>query len=252
MHTKYFLLFLCTFYFPAHAYSKLFIIVHGTWASSTEWHMPGGDFFDTLQQTATKYNGYVITYAWSGKLDHNQRTQAALGLKQLIQSYDTSIQLYLIGHSHGSNVAALATQLLAKDIHNKHTITALYTLGAPVHAEFYLPDMDIVQHVYNLFSSADLIQQVFGLYEREFPKHPRIANLRVLINDIDPGHSELHHAVIAKWLPLLPDPLIEQKETGFTFFTYTNPGVLKFYFDAPLRYEIDLRQKCIDIIRAKL
>ncbi|HRN78527.1 MAG TPA: hypothetical protein PLU71_04760 [Candidatus Dependentiae bacterium] len=247
MYTKYILLVLIIYFSPAYAYRNLFIIIHGTWASSTDWHMPGGDFFDALQQTVLQHEGYVVTYAWSGKLDHAQRLQAAQGLKQLIQSYDLTRNIYLIGHSHGSNVAALATQLLGKDMYNKHTITALYMLGTPINAEYYLPDMDIVGHVYNLFSSGDFIQHVFGRYDRELPKHPRIANIRIFINDVEPGHSELHHPVIAKWLPLFPDRLIEQQETGFMFFTCTNPGVLKFYYDAPPKYEIDLRQRFLDL-----
>jgi len=236
-------LFLCLFPYIMSAHTNLFIVIHGTWATDTAWYLPGGDFFDELAASAAACDAYVVPFAWSGQLDHEQRMQAAKGLKQLIQSYDVTTRFYLIGHSHGSNVAALATQLMHKDIHNKHKISTLYTLGAPISTAYYWPDMDIVEHVYNLFSSKDIVQPVFGLFVREFPKHPRIANLRILIDDADPSHSELHHPIIAKWLPFIPHTLAAYKETGFAFFSCSNNGLIKFYFHEMPRYSIDFRKK---------
>ena len=55
----------------------------------------------------------------------------------------------------------------------------------------YLPNMKVIQYLYNLFSFEDLIQTVLGLSVREFPEHKRIANLRVIINGKEPDHAGL-------------------------------------------------------------
>lgn len=221
--------------------NKLFILIHGTWAADSEWHLPGGEFFDTLEKSACAVGGHVIPYNWSGNLSHESRIQAARGLAKLIQSFPPSTVIHLIGHSHGGNVAVSATKILARDVQNVHRIATLYTLATPIDDEDYFPDMDIVGHVYNLFSFNDRVQPVLGFFGREYQPHDRIANIKVIINGYEPRHGTLHHPIIAKWLPLIPNQLAESGAQGFQFFSCKNPGIIHFHHSEPPYYRIDLR-----------
>ncbi len=225
-----------------HANVPIYILIHGTWSTEATWSMPEGDFFDELVKSTAKSNAVIIPYNWSGKLSHVSRLQAAKGLAQIIQSYPVGTDIYVVGHSHGGNVAILASQILGKDRYNKHTIRALYTLGTPINMQEYFPDMDVITNVYNFFSRADRVQSVFGTSGREFIEHKRIANLRITIDGTAPGHSDLHHPVIARWLPSIPDDLSKKRVKGFQFFACGNPGMVHFEFQGEPRYEIDMRE----------
>jgi pimeloyl-ACP methyl ester carboxylesterase len=224
--------------------NPLYIVIHGTWSSDKDWHLPGGDFFDELVKSSLKhnFNASVISYNWSGKLSHLSRMQAAKGLARLIQSYPLDTPIHVVSHSHGGNVALLASQILGRDRYNKHKIQTLYSLATPIDMEEYYPDMDIITYVYNFFSRADNVQPVFGAFGREFTPHKRIANLRITIEGKEPGHSDLHHIVIARWLPFIPDYFVKHSINSFQFFSFSNPGIVHFKFQGEPRYEIDLRQ----------
>ena len=181
---------------------SVFILIHGTWGAECSWYVPKGDFFEALEHTVSKKNSAVVSFRWSGGAGHEARIKAAHSLVKLIKTYDTSVALYVVAHSHGGNVAMLASHMLADEEDNKHHIRALFTLGTPV-MNNYLPNMNVIHYVYNLFSFEDLIQTVLGISGREYPDHKRIANLRVFINGKEPTHSELHHALVGKWLPYL-------------------------------------------------
>lgn len=226
----------------AHGSNPVYILIHGTWSTESTWSMPEGDFFEELVKSAAKSNAMVIPYNWSGKLSHASRLQAAKGLVQVIQSYPEDTVIYVVGHSHGGNVALLASQIMGRDRYNKHTIRALYTLGTPIDMEAYFPDMDVITNVYNLFSRADMVQSVFGMSGREFTEHKRIANLRITIDGKAPGHGDLHHPVIARWLPFIPEDLSQKRVKGFQFFVCGNPGMIHFEFQGEPRYEIDMRE----------
>lgn len=226
----------------AHANNPLYILIHGTWSPEATWPMPGGDFFDELTKSTAKSNATIIPYNWSGKLSDASRLQAARGLALIIQSYPVNTPIYLIGHSHGGNVALLASQILGKDRYNKHAIHTLYTLGTPINMEKYFPDMDVITNVYNFYSRADMVQSVFGTFGREFTNHRRIANLRITIEGKEPGHSDLHHPVIARWIPSIPEELAKKSINSFQFFSCINPGIIHFKFQGEPRYEIDLRE----------
>ena len=220
---------------------RIFILIHGTWASDTDWHLPGGTFYNELEKSCHTCQATLIPYNWSGKLNHESRVQAAKGLVKIIQSYPIDTAIYLIGHSHGGNVAALASRYLGYDIHNQHLIKALYTLGTPIDYEQYVPNMDIIEYVYNFFSRGDYVQHVFGQYDREYPNHERIANLRVTINDKEPSHGNLHHPLIAQWLPKIPHELASRQINGFHLFCCINQGSIHFYPNKPPQYCIDFR-----------
>jgi hypothetical protein len=200
MITLFYVVMLCM---SLHAHDKkatsVFILIHGTWGADCDWYKPQGDFFDALETTVSEKNSIVISFKWSGGCGHEARVKAAHELVNVIKEYDEDVAIFLVAHSHGGNVGALASQLLAQDVENNHTIRALFTLGTPIMSN-YLPNMHIIHYVYNLFSFEDIVQTVLGISQREYPQHKRIANLRVIINNKQPDHKDMHHVLIGKWL----------------------------------------------------
>lgn len=179
--------------------SSIFILIHGTWGADCDWYLPKGDFFEALEQTVSEKNSVVASFRWSGGCSHEARLNAAHSLVKLIKTYSINTAVFIIAHSHGGNVATLASHLLAQEEDNKHRIRALFTLGTPVMSN-YLPNMKIIHYLYNFFSFEDIIQTVLGVSAREFPEHKRIANLRVIINGKEPDHAGMHHALLGKWI----------------------------------------------------
>ncbi len=222
--------------------SSVFIVVHGTWGANTNWYMPGGEFFDTLEHTVYKKNSAVVPFCWSGGCGHASRLRAAHNLVKLIKAYDKSIAVYLVAHSHGGNVCMLASQLLGEDFHNKHRIRAVYTLGTPVMSR-YSPNMDVIQYLYNLFSFEDCIQTVLGISAREYGAHARIANIRVFVGGKEPGHTDLHDPVVAQNIPMLHRRFRQYLREKNVCNTIAEPSII--YCDAtqaPL-YSFDAQRK---------
>jgi hypothetical protein len=220
---------------------SIFIIIHGTWSADSAWYMPKGDFFDALEQTVHNKNSSVVSFRWSGGAGHDARLKAAQNLVKLIRTYHPSIALYLVAHSHGGNVAALASHMLAEDENNKHHIRALFNLGTPVMSN-YLPNMNTIHFLYNLFSFEDLIQTVLGISGREYPEHKRIANLRVFIEGKEPIHSGLHHGVIGKWLPYLHQHFKEFLKSQGILGNISHPCIVYFSQDKAPEYVFDVNR----------
>jgi hypothetical protein len=228
------IIFMIVFYaVPLVCADSVFIVIHGTWGLESEWYMPGGDFFDALERTVSTKNSAVVPFCWNGGIGHESRVKAAHSLAKLIAAYNDDVALYLIAHSHGGNVAAIASQILACDGRNKRRIRALYTLGTPVMSN-YLPNMDVITYLYSFFSLEDLVQPVLGVSMREYPKHKRIANLRVFIDGKEPGHSGLHDGVVGQWLPLIHQQFKQYLHKKNVFNTIAEPSIIYFdYTKAP-------------------
>lgn len=230
----------------AHAsHSGVIIIVHGTWGIDSPWCKPGGEFFDSLEKSAQQFNKKVISYLWPGYLNHESRELAAQGLVKLIQSYPSDMSITLVAHSHGGNVSILASQILDADSTNKHTIDALYAIATPVNVSFYQPNMKIIKYLYNLFSFADRVQPVLGIFGRTFPDHPRIANLRLVLNGREPGHIEFCTALTAQWLPYIHEKLGQDNIGKFQYFNFKFPGIIYFSSNAHPLYSIDVQRKVL-------
>ena len=170
----------------------VFIIVHGTWAPGTAWCKPGGNFFDALEKAIGK-NDVVIPYTWAGALDHEIRLRAAHGLVNVIKSYPKKTKIIIIAHSHGGNIAILASQQLTRKIEK------LYLLGTPINTD-YQPNMKTIKQIYNLFSFGDEVQCAMGFFERTLPEHERIFNIHVTMHHKEIGHFQLHERCIAHWI----------------------------------------------------
>jgi hypothetical protein len=238
------LTFLCIVsWITVHPTDGIYILIHGTWGNKSEWYTPHGSFYKILEKAVQQINYKVISYTWSGSFDHNCRLLAGNILAKLIQSYPANTIINIVSHSHGGNVAAIASQVLAADSHNKQKINALFSFGIPVDTHYYMPNMNIIKKMYNFFSYKDKVQPIFGLYSREYPNLPRIANIRICIENKEPSHGQLTSDVVAHWIPLLHEDLAEKKIGNFQYFEFTKPGAINFSSYDQIYYAIDINRK---------
>ncbi len=210
----------------------VYIIIHGTWCKPFNWHMPGGDFFEALKHSAMQHGDSVTFLNWSGSNNHEARVEGAKRLIYMIKTYSEKTKINLVAHSHGTNVGIIASQLLAKDPNNLYQIHHFYALGTPVNLTSYKPNMSIIKNFYNFFSFSDMIQSVFGLFQREFPTTEKMWNIRIVINDKNPEHTDLHHSLIASWIPELWELLFSKNRSE-------KPGVIYFSDTIKPKYGID-------------
>ena len=94
----------------------IIILVHGTFASDTDWYLPDGKFLRAVEIEANKKNYKVVSFTWSGDLNNTARIRAAKHLAQLILTYPEKVKIEVVGHSHGGNVINLASALLYNPI----------------------------------------------------------------------------------------------------------------------------------------
>ncbi|MBI2353388.1 hypothetical protein HYV11_04075 [Candidatus Dependentiae bacterium] len=207
------------------------IIIHGTWAQNEDWYQPNGDFFNavTICNNEIKEVDQVVSFQWSGKLGDIAQIEAAKMLAKKISLYDHVI---LIAHSHGTTVGIIASNLLAEidtGSNNFDKISKFYALGAPIcEMDIYSPNMNVISKLYNLFSFGDFIQTINGSYNRTFLSHPRIVNISILLNEVHPNHTEMHHPAIG--LSLL-------KIEYFENFSFSYPGLIRFFLHKNSFYE---------------
>lgn len=220
------------------------VIVHGTWASSSGWYQPGGQFFEAVVSTAQELQlvDEVVSFTWSGKLGYPSQCQAAQELADLINQYDSVI---LIGHSHGVTVGMICCDIIFEsdsDCNKTHKIDRFYALGVPIDERVVCPNMDVIKKFYNLFSFGDLVQTVNGSCERVFTVRDNIVNISVQFAGIHPSHNELHHPAIGKDL-LKIDEYLAQKDLGnFKKFDFCQPGVICFDEYKLPKYDFQLDQ----------
>lgn len=132
--------------------SRTSTIVHGTWASGSDWWKPEvpGDFFSYLKSSVdpTLYAG-GDRFAWSGGYSDAARAVGASGLTAWAGAHGwTAPDLFT--HSHGGNVAMLASQ-------NGMSIGKLVLLSCPVHVLKYQPDFSRVAKVVSIRVHFDLV-----------------------------------------------------------------------------------------------
>lgn len=131
---------------PAHTST----IVHGTFAASSTWWQPGGDFHTYLgtQVVNDLYSG-ADRFGWSGGYSDGARAQAAADLVRWVNAHNAT-GLDLFGHSHGGNLMMLAT-------HGGLSAGKLILLSCPVHVHKYLPDFSHVGRVISIRVKYDLV-----------------------------------------------------------------------------------------------
>ncbi len=111
--------------------SHTLALVHGTWARSSDWWQPGGDFFEYLKGgPRPDVYGAADRYSWSGGYSDGARSLAADDLVSWVSGHQLG-GLDIIAHSHGANVAMLATQRGMR-------AGKLVLLSCPVHVQKYM------------------------------------------------------------------------------------------------------------------
>jgi hypothetical protein len=125
------------------------LLVHGTWASDSEWYQPGGSFHSFIKPQRADLYDQPDFFHWSGGYSDGARDQGAADLVQWVNDRNES-GLDVMAHSHGANVLMKATTLGL-------TATKLILLSCPVHVNKYLPDFTKVQKVVSVRVKLDLV-----------------------------------------------------------------------------------------------
>lgn len=185
--------------FPAVPFSTatndLTVIIHGTWARNFDWWRPHeGGFWTYINGiTGNCYDG-PSPFSWSGSNRHQARVRAASELVSWAQA-QTYDALDVICHSHGGNIAFLASHLGLK-------FRRLITLGTPMRVE-YTPDKRNIDIIHNVYSVNDTTQWL-GTGRNARYDGRTICDGKTSINyhanedgsGGQPGHSDLHEEIV--------------------------------------------------------
>lgn len=174
--------------------AHLIILVHGTFATQESWHRPGGDFYQAIQQQLPNHR--IHPFVWSGKFDNKERLAAGQRLASLVDKIPISHDIIIIGHSHGGNVALIAT------MHCQRTINHIVLLGTPIMPNKYQPNIERVHHLSNLFSLEDFIQPL-GTMTQRILSAAKCCNIRLESKLLKLGHQQLHHPLVAQTIPAI-------------------------------------------------
>ena len=86
------------------------LLIHGTFSPNANWTTPGSSF---IQQVAARLNPCALErLLWSGDNSSGERIKAAQSAARWIAE-QTAERIYIIGHSHGGYIAALAGSMAA-------------------------------------------------------------------------------------------------------------------------------------------
>lgn len=132
---------------PQHR-ERITIMIHGTWASNEKWWRPGGDFFQYVKDDLKRPDlyGEKDQYQWSGRNWDSSRKSAADDLNSWLRSHP-SAEVNVFAHSHGANVAMLATR-------QGIVIDRLVMLSPPVRKD-YFAKWSNVKNAYNIQAKFD-------------------------------------------------------------------------------------------------
>ena len=125
-------------------------IIHGTWASGSPWWQPGGDFWNYLRNNVDpNLYGAQDRFGWTGGYSDAARALAGTDLDDWVQQHNLG-GLDLYAHSHGGNVAMLATQAGTN-------VGKLVMLSCPVHWPKYTPQFNVVGKAVSVRVHLDLV-----------------------------------------------------------------------------------------------
>jgi hypothetical protein len=126
------------------------LLVHGTFARTSSWWQPGGDFHNyVLNNVRPDLYSAADRFEWSGGYSDAARALSATELRDWVDAHGLS-GLDTFGHSHGANVAMLATQ-------NGLTAGTLVLMSCPVHVPKYIADFTRVTRVVSVHVHLDLV-----------------------------------------------------------------------------------------------
>jgi hypothetical protein len=168
----------------------LTVIVHGTWAATSTWWRPDGNFWKYLDSLTGNVYAGPNPFLWSGNNHHTDRVRGARALITWISDQNYRY-LDLIAHNHGGNVCLHASRLGLR-------IRKLILLGTPIRLE-YLPDLSNIGELHNIYSTGDLVQKPATFPNRRSEGRSLSDAERITNHHADdngsgqkPGHSELH------------------------------------------------------------
>jgi len=173
---------------------KMLIVIHGTWASGEDWWRPGSPFPNYLDSvTHSVYNG-ADPFSWSGRNSDRARIEGADILMKWTRAHPAQ-ELTVVAHSHGGNVAILASR-------NGLMIDRLILLGTPSRLD-YLPDLRHgIKLLYSVFSLGDKVQ-ILGTDSvprgegRTLGDSQTGVSFRAMTaSGSDLGHSDLHEVSV--------------------------------------------------------
>lgn len=164
---------------------KITVIIHGTWASDEGWWQPGGDFYDYVLTDLghTDLYGNTDRFRWSGKNKDRKRRQAAVALNQWLKAHPASV-VNVFGHSHGANVAMLAT-------HEGVRMDKLVMLSPPVRSD-YFANWGNVGRAFNVQAAFDPVVTIAR--GGQWFKNGIVKEKKMSVN----GHSSSHESAVWK------------------------------------------------------
>lgn len=117
------------------------------------------------------------------------------------------------------------------------SIQIIYTIGTAYNGDLaFCPDMKVVQHHVNFYSSSDSILSLSGLSiskKRLAPLHPRTINIEVWFEPTKgfaPKHTEFcGNVLMAPWILQIPEGLKTKNLGGFEKFEWGKSGIVTFY-----------------------
>lgn len=177
----------------------MLIVIHGTGAAHDTWWRWGSDFTTFLNSiVGTVYKG-PDPFSWNGYLDELSRDVAATNLVGWIKSHPTN-HLTVVAHSHGGNVALLASRRGA-------IINRLVLLGTPIDTNYTPNLVSSIDMLHNVYSHGDVIQ-IGGAWVghrrgegRSLPDSSKSLNhvaTWASPRSFNPGHSDLHERQVWK------------------------------------------------------
>jgi hypothetical protein len=130
--------------------SRTSLLVHGTFARSSSWWQPGGDFHEYLHdEVRPDLYGASDRFEWSGGWSDAARALGAADLRAWVAARSLA-GLSLFTHSHGGSVAMLASQ-------DGLAVGDLVLLSCPVHVHKYVPDFSRVARAISIRVHLDLV-----------------------------------------------------------------------------------------------
>ena len=166
-------------------------IVHGTWAAGSDWWRPQGDFHRyLLADVAPDLYAGDDPFGWSGAWSNSARRKGARDLTAWAAAHQAPC-LNLFAHSHGGNLAMLAT-------HRGLEIGRLVLLSCPVHWAKYQPKPGSVASALSIRSHLDLV--ILG--DAGGQRFPKGSGIREQVLGIWFKHSVSHDPEIWKALHL--------------------------------------------------
>lgn len=131
------------------------LMVHGTFARSSAWWQPGGDFHEYVRKDVrSDLYGAGDRFDWSGGWSDGARALGAADLRTWVDARGLA-GLSLFTHSHGGSIAMLAS-------HDGLAVGDLVLLSCPVHVPKYVPDFARVARVVSIRVHLDLVILIDG------------------------------------------------------------------------------------------